>query len=111
MPSKFRLLGAVALFALAMLFSGPTPAQRPEPEVHGEFEGDPMYTVLPPDAIPAIDAPEYLTGDEAAAQMDPEETIMGVVAGGSAVCWSTWQLDQHEIVNDFIGETPIAASW
>ena len=99
------------ILAVVVLVPFSADAQRPEPEVHGEFQGDPMYIVLPPDAIPAIDNPQYVTGDEAASQMAATETVMGIVGKVDAVCWSTWQLDGHEIVNDFIGETPIAASW
>ena len=44
-------------------------AQRPEPTIHGTFDGDTMYTVLPPGAIPAIMEPEFLTGEDAAEQM------------------------------------------
>ncbi len=86
-------------------------AERPEPEIHGEFQGDKMYTLLPPDGIPAILDPEYLTGEEAAAQMSADEPVMGLVAGDDAVCWSTWQLDAHEIVNDTFNGTAIAATW
>ncbi|MBU8870063.1 MAG: DUF3179 domain-containing protein [Gemmatimonadales bacterium] len=111
MISRTNLIKSTILFTLVLLFCGPAFGQRPEPEVYGEFQGDPMYTLLPPDAIPAIDEPEYLTGDEASAQMDPGETIMGIATKAGAVCWSTWHLDEHEIVNDFIGDTPIAASW
>ena len=97
--------------AILISMIGPVLAERPEPEVHGVFDGDEMYTLLPPDAIPAITNPEYVTGDEAAAQMLPEEPIIGVATGDDAVCWSAWQLDHHEIVDDHIGETPIAATW
>ncbi len=82
-----------------------------EPEVHGEFQGDKMYTLLPPDGIPAIQNPEYVTGEAAAEQMLPDETVIGVVDGDDAICWSTWQLDHHEIVNDVIAGKSIAATW
>ncbi len=75
-------------------------------------EGTPMYTVLPVDAIPAIDAPTFATGDEAAALMRPGETVLGVVgADGTAKAYSTWHLDSHEIVNDVLDGDPIAATW
>ncbi len=86
-------------------------AERPEPEVHGTFDGDQMYTLLPPDAIPAITEPEYLTGEAAAAQMSSHEPVIGVATATDAVCWSAWQLDHHEIVNDTLDGTVIAASW
>ncbi len=89
----------------------PATAQRPEPAVFGVFEGDTMYTVLPPDAIPAIREPEWLRGAAAGAQMAPEEPVIGVSIGNDAVCWSTWHLDRHEIVNDHAGGRAIAATW
>ena len=93
------LVGSVAL------------AERPEPEVYGTFDGDDMFTLLPPDGIPAILDPEFVTGEEAAAQMSAEESVMGLATEGDAVCWSTWQLDHHEIVNDVFNGTAIAATW
>ena len=72
MPTKRFAIPAILL----LLLIGPlalAQAERPEPEVHGEFQGDKMYTLLPPDGIPAIMEPEYLSGDEAAAQMSPVE--------------------------------------
>lgn len=86
-------------------------AERPAPEVYGEFQGDKMYTLLPPDGIPAITEPEYVTGEEAAAQMSPQEPVMGLASADDAVCWSTWQLDRHEIVDDTFDGTAIAATW
>ncbi len=86
-------------------------AQRPKPKVYGEFKGDKMYTLLPPDGIPAIMNPEYVTGKEAAAQMSANEPVMGLSSADDAVCFSTWQLDHHEIVNDVFNGTAIAATW
>jgi len=72
-----------------LLVPATVPAEHPEPEVHGTFDGDPMYTVLPPDAIPAIRDPEFVSGEAAAAQMSPDEHVMGLARDGDAVCWST----------------------
>ena len=42
----------------------------------------------------------------------PEEPVLGVVgADGTAKCYSTWQLEAHEIVNDELDGLPIAATW
>ncbi len=108
MPKKVVFAAALVLFVMA---SGISVAQRPEPEIHGEFQGDKMYTLLPPNGIPALMAPEYLTGEGAAAQMSADEPVMGLAGGGDAVCWSTWQLDHHEIVNDVFNGRAIAATW
>ena len=97
--------------AVAITLPTSSSAQRPEPTVYGVFEADTMYTVLPPDAIPAIREPEYVQGAEADAQMAPDEPVIGVSLGDEAVCWSTWHLDRHEIVNDHVGGRAIAATW
>ncbi len=77
-----------------------------------EIEGEALVTALPPDGIPAIDEPEFITADEADAFMDPDETVLGVVgADGTAKCYSAWQLDGHEIVNDVLDGQPITATW
>jgi len=85
--------------------------ERPAPEVYGVFQGDEMYTLLEPNGIPAIMNPEFLTGEAAAAQMSPDEWVMGMADENDAVCWSTWQLDHHEIVNDEFAGEAIAATW
>jgi hypothetical protein len=55
--------------------------------------------------------PEFLSGDEADAQMSPDEMIMGILVDGEARAYSLWHLDAHEIVNDSIAGIPIAATW
>jgi hypothetical protein len=107
-----RPTAVIVLLALAALLAGTAAlAERPEPEVYGTFDGDEMFTLLPPNGIPAIMDPEYVTGEEAAAQMSAEEHVMGLATDRDAVCWSTWQLDHHEIVNDVFDGAAIAATW
>jgi hypothetical protein len=105
--STLAAAAAIAVLAAAL----PAMAQRPEPKVFAEIDGDPIYTVLEPDAIPAIRAPSFVTGRAADAQMKPDEPVIGVVIDGEAHAYSTWHLDAHEIVNDQIAGTAIAASW
>ena len=108
MTRTFIILLALNLVAFAALAED---SDRSGPTVHGVFDGDEMYTLLEPDAIPAIDDPVYLTGAEAAAQMSDDEHVMGLAAGDESLCWSTWQLDHHEIVNTEFRGTAIAATW
>jgi hypothetical protein len=103
------LVASVAAGLLAAAV--PAGAQEGPPAVYGEFDGEPMYTVLPADAIPAIREPEFVTGPAADAQMAPHEPVIGVVIGATARAYSAWQLDAHEIVNDTIEGTAIAATW
>jgi hypothetical protein len=97
-----------------ILLSSPveeTVAQRRKPEIHGVCDGDTIYTVLPPDAIPAIDDPAFLSGNEADLQMFPDEPVLGLVVGEDARAYSLWQLDDHEIVNDVVGGDALAVTW
>ncbi len=98
-------------FAILLVMVGLSSAQPPDPEVHGTFEGDPMYTLLALDAIPAIRTPEFVSGEAADQQMQDDEPVLGVVIDGEAHAYSLWQLDHHEIVNDTLGGRAIAATW
>ena len=107
-----RTRGLRAPIALALLLSLTLAAtargQLGAPDV---VDGAPIYTVLPVDAIPAIDDPQYVPAEEAAAFLKPDEPVMGVTGGGEAKAFSLWQLHVHEIVNDLIGGTPVAFTW
>ena len=76
-----------------------------------DIDGSPMYIVLPRDQIPAVFEPEFLHGEEADAQMKPDEPILGVFDGVNARAYSLWQLERHEVVDDMLGDVPIAATW
>ena len=104
-----RLVMAAALIGVAVAI--PAEAQRPKPEVVATVGGDDVYRVLPVGAIPAIDDPTFFSGAAANAQMSAGEPVLGIVLDGEARAYSLWQLDAHEIVNDEIKSTAIAATW
>lgn len=102
---------ALSIVSLVLCACSSSPEPRPAPPME-MIEGSPMYTLLPPDGIPAISDPEFVTVEEAMEFMLPGEPVMGVVGkNGSAKCYSAWQLDGHEIVNDTIDGEAIAATW
>jgi hypothetical protein len=74
------------------------------------LEGEKVFSLIGPDRIPAIDHPVLVPAAEANFMAD-EEMVLGVVAGGIAKAYSLWHLDRHEIVNDWLGDEPIAATW
>lgn len=82
---------------------------------HGELtemvDGAPLITVLPKDAIFAIDHPTFVSATEGNRVMQPEEPVLGVTDGKMAKAYSLWQLNHHEIVNDQIGSVPLAVTW
>jgi hypothetical protein len=70
-----------------------------------------IITLLPPDAIPAIDNPQFLNAQDAESEYAPDELILGVAHNGEAKAYSTGLLSSHEIVNDTIGGAKIAVTW
>ena len=100
---------ALGIFILAA--GAVAEAQRPEPKVVATIGGEDVYELLPVGGIPAIDDPEFLTGEAADAQMRADEPVLGVIIDGQARAYSLWQLDAHEIVNDELAGTAIAATW
>jgi hypothetical protein len=75
-----------------------------------EIDGDPVVTVLHPDAIPALNRPKFKPASQAKFMRD-DEAVVGVVHNGVAKAYSLWHLDQHEIVNDQLGSDPVAVTW
>src|SRR5574337_1024098 len=74
-------------------------------------DGSPLITVLPKDAIPAVDHPKFVSATEGNRVMQPEEPVLGLTNGTVAKAYSLWQLNHHEIVNDQIGTLPVAVTW
>ncbi len=84
--------------------SGTTGATDQEPEYD-------IVTLLPKDAIPSIDRPRFYSAQEADAEYDGDEVVIGVEINGDARAYSVSLLSSHEIVNDNVGGRPIAVTW
>ena len=80
----------------------------PVPTAERELE---IVTLLPKDAIPAIDDPVFISADEADVQYEPDELVIGVQFDGEARAYSIPLLSSHEIVNDTVGGRKIAVTW
>jgi hypothetical protein len=101
----------MAAVVIGFALTIPTAAQHPKPKVVATVDGDDVYQAVPVGAIPAIDNPTFVSGAAANAQMSAGEPVLGIVLDGEARAYSLWQLDAHEIVNDEIKGTAIAATW
>ncbi len=106
--SKFYSFVLVYIFFLipVSVFS-----QGKSPQAVTVIKGDTLFKLLDPNVIPAITKPLYVTGTVAATQMSPDEPVMGLLINGEAHAYSLWQLDHHEIVNDYFGDIPVAVTW
>ena len=103
----FLLLMLAAMLAL-LISSAHT--QRPEPK-KTEVRGHTMYTLMEPGGIPAIFEPEFVSIETADSFYYDDEPLIAVSSGNVARGYSTWHLDHHEIVNDYLEGTAIAVTW
>lgn len=74
-------------------------------------DDDKLHVVLPRDAIPAINDPQFVPAQKADSAMREDELVIGMVGEREQRAYSTWQLDRHEIVNDIFEGRPIAVTW
>lgn len=77
-------LAPVVFLPTLSLAAGRASAAPGDPEVFAVVGGDPINTVVAAGEIPAILEPELVSGEEAAAQMLPEEPVLGVIVAGQA---------------------------
>jgi hypothetical protein len=61
------------------------------------------------DCIPSIDAPQYLTAEDA--ELSDDDIVVTLSYEGQYRAYPTRILDHHEIVNDTIAGTPLAITW
>jgi hypothetical protein len=80
----------------------------PEPLVDPEeiISGGP-----PPDGIPPIEEPQFVTVDEADEWMSAEEPVIYLEMNGGVHAYPVQILVWHEIVNDTVGGVPVAVTY
>jgi hypothetical protein len=118
-----RVLGligfAVLMTACAQSLSGSTgPASDPSVDSSssrsstGErYKDYEIITLLPRDAIAAIDNPRFLSVAEANESYSEDELVIGVDINGDARAYSIPMLSSHEIVNDTVGGVKLSVTW
>ena len=70
-----------------------------------------IVTLAEPDAVQAIDHPEFWTAEEADRRYAPQEKVIGVAGDGEARAYSVPFLSRHQVVNDSLTGLPIAVTW
>ncbi|MFP4378466.1 MAG: DUF3179 domain-containing protein [Spirochaetales bacterium] len=65
----------------------------------------------PKDGIPAIDNPRFVSVGEADEWLEDDEPVFIVSANGRTKLYPVQILTYHEIVNDVVGETPVAVTY
>lgn len=70
-----------------------------------------IIQIIPRDAIPSIDKPQFLTAEEASKQYADDEQVMGVDVAGERRAYPVRLLATREIVNDVVGGVPVAVTF
>jgi Protein of unknown function (DUF3179) len=65
----------------------------------------------PADGIPSIDNPKFISVQEAEEFLEDSDLIVGLNINGDIRAYSLQILVWHEIVNDKVGETPVAVTY
>ncbi|MGD2050094.1 MAG: DUF3179 domain-containing protein [Chloroflexota bacterium] len=79
----------------------------PPPEVNLDH----IRQLLPQDSIRSIDDPQFVPASDGTVFMEPDEKVIGLVINGDARAYPIPILSNHEIVNDIVGDEPIAITW
>ncbi len=66
---------------------------------------------VPKDGIPAIDEPDFVPQDQADEWLAPLEPVVVVSVGDAATVYPIQILMWHEIVNDTVGDLPVAVTY
>jgi len=99
-------VGGATLFFTRPEASAPTLAPSTGPDSLSSSE---IQTILPVDAIRAVDNPQFVASDKAG--MREDLNIIGVDLGGDAHAFPIAFMSRVEIVNDRLGGTNIAVTW
>ncbi|MBQ75918.1 MAG: hypothetical protein CMQ20_12975 [Gammaproteobacteria bacterium] len=75
----------------------------------GADEFSKYQQILPRGQIAAVTKPHYVTAKRAVIAGD--SYVLGIVVEGQARAYSLNLLNNHEVVNDQIGDLPFAAVW
>jgi len=105
-------LTTITIIALLVVFvtTDLSLAQRAKPK-ETEVLGHTMYTLLKPGDIPAIFEPEFVSIAKANSLYWDDEILMVVTDGKITKGYSAWHLDNHEVVNDYLGGAAITVTW
>jgi len=99
-------VGGVTLFVTRPEASAPTFTPSTGPDSLSSSE---IQTILPVDAIRAVDNPQFVAADKAG--MRENLNIIGVDLGDEAHAFPIAFMSRVEIVNDRLGGTNIAVTW
>lgn len=91
------------------------PVSISQTENEGENNIVPLDQIVsggpPPDGIPSIDDPKFISVQEANGRLEDSELILGLNINGDIRAYPLQILVWHEIVNDKVGGVPVAVTY
>ncbi len=113
-----RLIPMIALFLSACLLAQQPvylPSGKGKPPFDVTRHSVPLNEITgggpPKDGIPAIDAPKFISAQQAKKLLSDKDRVLAVALFGGAKAYPIRILNWHEIVNDEINEHPITVTW
>ena len=105
MPAQHRTVIALSAYLVLLLVAS-------NPVARGEAPTFQPITVIPK-AFPAIKNAPVVSATQADRKLMGEELVLGVVIGDAARAYPINMLKgpRREIINDTLGDLPIAATW
>lgn len=113
MPVAIAVVIAVAVAGAFFIFQPTQPTARgaeSSASAPEEVSPEDLISVLPPDSIPAIDNPRFISAtkaEEGDIRLRDDDAVLGVALGGIAKAYPIRILNWHEIVNDEISGKPV----
>ena len=86
-----------------------TTAPEPDPIMSRVISSGPM--ARPRDAFRVIEHPRYLSVKEAAGSMGEDEVVLGLELAGECRAYPINFLNDHEMVQEEIGDLPLLVTW
>lgn len=110
-----RRIGEILLMLLGLVVLLSEPLGAVELKTNREKALVPLSEIIPggppPDGIPAIDRPKFVSPKEADPWLNPKEPVLAVQVGVEARAYPLQILMWHEIVNDTVGGRPVSVTY
>ncbi len=109
------MLNLLSFLLATALAGGSPPGSAPEFKTDFSRHSVPYTEILrggpPKDGIPAIDEPKFVSPEEAAEWIAPEEPVVRVQVSDDLRAYPLQILTWHEIVHDTVGGTPLVVTF
>jgi hypothetical protein len=112
---KILIFGCLSILALSVTIITNLPTNSRETAVAEEKNIVPLDQIVsggpPLDGIPSIDAPKFVSIEDGNKFLTDSDKILGLNINGDIRAYPLQIMVWHEIVNDFVGEIPVAVTY